>query len=244
MNILETRNISKSYDRKIIEDISIQLTRGEKVSLLGLSGVGKSTLFNIIAGVSPPDQGQVILEGEDITNKPGRISYMLQKDLLLEEKTILKNVTLPMIIKKQKPREAEIQALKYFPQFGLEGSQNLYPEELSGGMRQRAAFLRTYLASNSVLLLDEPFSSLDAITKNELYNWYIDTSQALDLSTIIITHDIDEALNLSDRIYIMAGSPGRIIKEILVDKKGEDKKFSLTKEFLDYKKEILEILKI
>lgn len=244
MKILETKNISKSYSRKIIEDISIYLEEGERISLLGLSGVGKSTLFNIIAGVVAPDQGQVILQGEDITSRPGRISYMLQKDLLLEEKTILKNVTLPMIIKKMNRKEAEREALSYFPMFGLEGTQDYYPEELSGGMRQRAAFLRTYLASNKVLLLDEPFSSLDAITKNDLYQWYQETSASLRLSTIFITHDIDEALKLSDRIYIMAGSPGRIIREIKVDRPDQAGDFSLTKEFLDYKREILGILEV
>lgn len=244
MKILESKNISKTYNRKIIEDISIYLNQGERISLLGLSGVGKSTLFNIISGVVSPDQGQILLEGEDITNKPGKISYMLQKDLLLEEKTILKNVTLPMRIKKMPRKEAEEEALGYFKMFGLENTQDHYPSELSGGMRQRAAFLRTYLASNKVLLLDEPFSSLDAITKNELYSWYINTSRDLNLSTIFITHDIDEALNLSDRIYIMSGSPGKIVKEIILNKKKATEKFYLTKEFLDYKKEILEILKI
>ncbi|MGO1580246.1 MAG: ABC transporter ATP-binding protein [Peptoniphilaceae bacterium] len=245
MKILKVKNISKSYNKKIIEDINIHLNEGEVISLLGLSGVGKSTLFNIISGVVSPDSGRVILQNEDITNKPGKISYMLQKDLLLEQKTIIKNVSLPLLIKNKNKKEAENIAQKYFEMFGLKGTEKFYPKELSGGMRQRAAFLRTYLASQNVVLLDEPFSSLDAITKNELYNWYIKTSKELKLSTIFITHDIDEAINLSDRIYIMIGSPGKIKNEIIINRNDTIReKFNLTNDFLEYKKEILEILNL
>lgn len=244
MKILETKNIDKSYNRKIIDNINIHLNQGEVISLLGLSGVGKTTLFNIISGVVEPDNGEVLLRDKDITNDPGHISYMLQKDLLLEQKTIIQNVSLPLIIKGTHKKEAEKIAKEYFNMFGLSGTENFYPNELSGGMRQRAAFLRTYLASEDVILLDEPFSSLDAITKNELYSWYLETSKNLKLSTIFITHDIDEAINLSDRIYIMIGSPGKIEHEIKVDKSNSKEKFYLTKEFLEYKKQILNILNV
>ena len=148
MELLRTENISKSYDgRMIIRDISLRLQEGELVSLLGLSGSGKTTLLNILAGLVPPDEGRVFLNGEDITGKPGRVSYMLQKDLLLEHKKVIDNVALPLVIRGMKKEEARKKAEPYFEQFGLGGTQMLYPSQLSGGMRQRAALLRTYLGS-------------------------------------------------------------------------------------------------
>ena len=241
MNILEVKNITKSYNGKeIIKDISINLKEKEIVSLLGLSGVGKTTLFNIISGVESPDSGKVLLKNEDITSNPGHISYMLQKDLLIEEKTIMENIILPMRIKSIKKQEAKNRAYDYLKMFGLEGYENSYPNSLSGGMRQRAAFLRTYFASDEIVLLDEPFSALDAITKNDMHKWYKEISDKLKLSTIFITHDIDEALYLSDRIYLMMGSPGRIENEIVIKNRQRD--FTLTEEFLEYKKKILNIL--
>ncbi|CRH93296.1 ABC-type nitrate/sulfonate/bicarbonate transport system, ATPase component [Peptoniphilus asaccharolyticus DSM 20463] len=241
MKILEVKNVEKSYEsKKIIEDISIDLRKGEIISLLGLSGVGKTTLFNIISGVESPDSGEVILKGEEITAKPGHISYMLQKDLLIEQKTILDNIILPLRIKGVKKNIAVKKANEYLEMFGLLGYEKSYPNSLSGGMRQRAAFLRTYFASEEVVLLDEPFSALDAITKKEMHKWYKEISQRLNLSTIFITHDIDEALEMSDRIYLMIGSPGKIENEIVI--KSSEGDFTLTKEFLEYKKEILHLL--
>lgn len=241
MKILEVKNVEKSYEsKKIIEDISIDLRKGEIISLLGLSGVGKTTLFNIISGVESPDSGEVILKGEEITAKPGHISYMLQKDLLIEQKTILDNIILPLRIKGVKKNIAIKKANEYLEMFGLLGYEKSYPNSLSGGMRQRAAFLRTYFASEEVVLLDEPFSALDAITKKEIHKWYKEISQRLNLSTIFITHDIDEALEMSDRIYLMIGSPGKIENEVVIRSIEGD--FTLTKEFLEYKKEILHLL--
>ncbi|WP_455256826.1 ABC transporter ATP-binding protein [Peptoniphilus asaccharolyticus] len=241
MKILEVKNVEKSYEsKKIIEDISIDLRKGEIISLLGLSGVGKTTLFNIISGVESPDSGEVILKGEEITAKPGHISYMLQKDLLIEQKTILDNIILPLRIKGVKKNIAVKKANEYLEMFGLLGYEKSYPNSLSGGMRQRAAFLRTYFASEEVVLLDEPFSALDAITKKEMHKWYKEISQRLNLSTIFITHDIDEALEMSDRIYLMIGSPGKIENEVVIRSIEGD--FTLTKEFLEYKKEILHLL--
>ena len=234
--------MTKAFDgQNIIADIYVYLGDGQIVSLLGKSGVGKTTLFNIIAGVSDPDQGKIYLKGKDITNAPGNVSYMLQKDLLIEQKKVMDNVILPLIIKKRNRTQAIEKAQQYIEMFGLKGYEDSYPKDLSGGMRQRAAFLRTYMASNDVLLLDEPFSALDAITKNDLYKWYQKVSADLCLSTLFITHNIDEALILSDKIYIMQGKPGKIVKEFVLDKKGEED-FSLSSEFLKVKREILEIL--
>lgn len=241
MEKLKVRGVSKSFDGEtIIEDIDIELREGELVSLLGISGGGKTTLFNVIAGLSAPDTGQVLLDGHDITGKPGNISYMLQKDLLLPYRTIVDNVALPLLVKGVKKREARARAGAHFAQFGLEGTEKKYPGQLSGGMRQRAALLRTYLFSADVALLDEPFSALDMLTKGAVHSWYLDVMERIQLSTLFITHDIDEAILLSDRIYLLTGRPGRITGEIVIrEPKPRRKDFNLTDEFLEYKREIL-----
>ena len=241
MEQLTVEGISKSFDGEpVLADISITLNKGELVSLLGISGGGKTTLFNIIAGLSRPDTGHVLLDGEDVTGCPGRVSYMLQKDLLLPYRTIEDNVSLPLVVKGMKKGKAREQAAPYFRQFGLEGTQKKYPAQLSGGMRQRAALLRTYLFSGSVALLDEPFSALDMLTKKSVHDWYLKVMDEIHLSTLFITHDIEEAILLSDRIYLLTGRPGRITEELVIrEPKPRDRDFSLTEEFLEYKRHIL-----
>lgn len=241
MEKLKVLGVSKSFDgESVIQDIYIELQEGELVSLLGISGGGKTTLFNVIAGLSLPDQGQVLLDGRDITGRPGNVSYMLQKDLLLPYRTIVDNVALPLLIKGAGKMEAREKASAYFGQFGLEGTEMKYPGQLSGGMRQRAALLRTYLFSADVALLDEPFSALDMLTKGAVHSWYLDVMERIRLSTLFITHDIDEAILLSDRIYLLTGRPGRITDELIIkETKPRDRDFGLTEEFLEYKRHIL-----
>lgn len=244
MERLTVKKVTVSYEgSKVIEDISIELNKGEIVSILGVSGVGKTTLFNVISGLVKPDFGTVELDSKDITGTTGNVSYMLQKDLLLPYKTILDNVSLPLVIRGEKKSKAREISSKYFEEFGLEGTQNKYPNQLSGGMRQRAALLRTYQFSNQVALLDEPFSALDSITKSNMHQWYLNVMEQIKLSTFLITHDIDEAILLSDRIYIMAGRPGKITEEIIIkDSKPRNKDFIVSESFMKYKKHILENL--
>ena len=244
MEKLEVRNVSKSFDgRQILDDISIELNRGELVCLLGVSGGGKTTLFHIISGLLVPDGGRVLLDGRDITGRPGSISYMLQKDLLLPYRTIADNAALPLVLRGMKKAQARAEAAKLFPQFGLEGTEKKYPAQLSGGMRQRAALLRTYLFSRDVALLDEPFSALDTITKSSIHRWYLDVMARIRLSTLFITHDIDEAILLSDRIYLLSGQPGRITGELrITEPRPRPEDFSLTPAFLQYKRQILAML--
>ena len=244
MAILQVKNVSKTFENEpIISNISLDLHRGEIVSLLGVSGGGKTTLFNIIAGLSAPDEGSVWLDSENITSKPGKVSYMLQKDLLLPYRTIVDNVALPLIIRGMKKKEARQKAANYFEEFGLEGTEHKYHSQLSGGMKQRAALLRTYLFSEKVALLDEPFSALDMLTKGAVHQWYLDVMEKIRLSTLFITHDIDEAILLSDRIYLLTGKPGTITKEIIMkEPKPRPKDFNLSEEFLHYKREIISYL--
>ncbi len=244
MDKLVAKNITVSYEgANIIEDISIELNKGEIVCLLGVSGVGKTTLFNVISGLLNPDEGIVELDGRNITGKAGNVSYMLQKDLLMPYKTIIDNVSLPLVIRGEKKSKARDITAKYFQEFGLEGTENKYPFQLSGGMKQRAALLRTYLFSDQVALLDEPFSALDSITKSVMHEWYLQVMKQIRLSTLLITHDIDEAIILSDRIYVMAGKPGRIKEEVIIDEpKPKDKDFKVSESFIKYKRHILSIL--
>ncbi len=244
MNKLEVKNISKSFDgTPVLKDVSIELNRGELVCLLGVSGGGKTTLFNIISGLLTPDSGQILLDGEDITNQSGHISYMLQKDLLLPYRTIEDNAALPLLLKGEKKKNARRKVSPLFEQFGLEGTQKKYPSQLSGGMRQRAALLRTYMFSKDVALLDEPFSALDTLTKSAMHKWYLNVMERIQLSTLFITHDIDEAILISDRIYLLSGSPGEITGEILIkEEKPRKEDFNLTTDFLEYKRKILSLL--
>lgn len=243
-NVLTAENISKSFDGNvIIKDIDIYLKENEIVSLVGQSGAGKTTLFNVLSGLYVPDSGSVTLNGEEITGKPGKVSYMLQKDLLLPYMTVADNTALPLIIKGEKKKTAREKAVSLFSKFGLEGCEKKYPSQLSGGMRQRAALLRTYLASDGIALLDEPFSALDTLTKASMHKWYLSVMEQIRLSTIFITHDIDEAILLSDRIYVMSGKPGMITGEIIIETpKPRQKDFNLTEEFLNYKRRLVEML--
>ena len=238
---LEVRNVTFSYDgeNKILNNVNLKLNDGELVCLLGVSGGGKTTLFNIIAGLLEPQQGQVLLNGEDITRQSGKVSYMLQKDMLLPYRTVEDNVALPLIIKGMKKKEARQKVGGYFEEFGIEGTQKRYPVELSGGMKQRAALLRTYLFSAQVALLDEPFSALDTLTKSEMHRWYLDVMDRIRLSTLFITHDVDEAILLSDRIYLLDGGGGLTDEIVITEPKPRRKEFVLSEEFLQYKRDII-----
>ncbi len=246
--ILLAEHITKSYgEKQVLNDINFSLKEGELVCLLGVSGVGKTTLFNVLSGLTAPDEGKVLLASEngftDITEKNGMLSYMLQKDLLLPHMHVVDNVALPLTLKGVPKKKARETASEYFKRFGLDGTQNKYPAQLSGGMRQRAALLRTYLCGNRVALLDEPFSALDTITKASMQEWFLEVMDELKMSTIFITHDIDEAILISDRIYIMSGSPASLTKEFKIDRpKPRNQAFTLTEEFLEYKKEIRRLL--
>ena len=239
-NILEVKNLSYSFgNNPILKDINIHVNENEMVAIVGSSGVGKSTLFNLIAGVLKKQTGEISINGSD--DYIGKVAYMLQKDLLFEHKTIIDNVILPLIIAKVNKKEALEEGNKILKQFNLDKYANKYPQQLSGGMRQRVALIRTYMFKRKIFLLDEAFSALDAITKKELHKWYLDLKKEFNLTTLLITHDIEEAVFLSDRIYILGNKPGEIIEEIKIKiNPNED----IDVQRLFYKKEILNIMNI
>ena len=230
---INIENIKKSYDDIVVLDnMDIKVFEGEFVSILGPSGCGKSTIFNIIANLIDYDSGKIDING--------KLSYMYQKDLLLPYKTIIDNVTLPMILNKEKKYIAYEKVKEYFNIFGLKGYENKYPSELSGGMKQRANFLRTYVASSDIMLLDEPFGALDSITKSSMQKWLSEVKSKVNSTILLITHDIDEAIMMSDRIYVISKKPSRVRKEFIIDKKyyNADK----IENIFNLKKEILELL--
>ncbi|ALM94436.1 MULTISPECIES: ABC transporter ATP-binding protein [Fusobacterium] len=239
-NILDIKNLSYSFgNNPILKDINIHVNENEMVAIVGSSGVGKSTLFNLIAGVLKIQVGEITINGSE--DYIGKVAYMLQKDLLFEHKTIIDNVILPLIIAKVNKKEALGEGNKILKQFNLDKYANKYPQQLSGGMRQRVALIRTYMFKRKIFLLDEAFSALDAITKKELHKWYLDLKKEFNLTTLLITHDIEEAVFLSDRIYILGNKPGEIIGEIKIEiNPNED----IDVQRLFYKKEILNIMNI
>jgi ABC-type nitrate/sulfonate/bicarbonate transport system ATPase subunit len=212
---VEASSISKTYRigghaLPALRDVSLAAERGEFVCILGPSGCGKTTLLNIIAGLDRPDEGRVVIDGTDVTGCVGSAAYMPQKDLLLPWKTILDNVTLGLEVAGVSRSEARLRAAPLIPQFGLAGFERARPSALSGGMRQRVALLRTVLTGRETLLLDEPFGALDALTRVDLQGWLLDIAGSLGKTVILVTHDIDEALYLSDRVYVMTPRPGAI----------------------------------
>ena len=220
---LEIQNISFSYeDKEVLKDLSFSVENGEFVSILGPSGCGKSTLLKVMTGVLKANSGMIKVDGEPALGLTEHFSYMPQNDLLFPWKTILDNVCLYGKIHGSL-EEMKKAALENFPVFGLEGYENSYPSALSGGMRQRAAFLRTALCHADILLLDEPFGALDVITRGEMQDWLLQMKKNLNRTVLLVTHDMDEAIYLSDRILILSPAPNGITGEIKITEQNRDR---------------------
>jgi ABC-type nitrate/sulfonate/bicarbonate transport system ATPase subunit len=225
--------------------ITVSIPQGRFVSLIGPSGCGKSTIFNIIAGLLEPTGGRVLIDGVDATGTIGRVGYMLQKDLLLPWRTVLDNVILGMEIQAVPLRAARERALPLLRRYGLSGFEYLYPSSLSGGMRQRAALLRTLLFDTDVILLDEPFGALDAQTKLQMQEWLMALWSDFGKTVLFVTHDVEEAIYLSDEMHVMGTRPGRIIATIPVQlRRPRVRTSALTPEFLTIKERCLELLDV
>ena len=215
--------ISKEYENDpILRDVDFRVQEGEVAAILGMSGSGKTTLLKILSGLTLPDRGRVIIDGEDCTGTVGKVSFMRQDSLLMPWKTVLDNIVLPLTINGVKKAEAYRRADSYLARFGLEASKNLYPAQISGGMAKRASLLRAHLFSSAILLLDEPFSSLDAITRISIYEWFMATVGELKLTSVLVTHDMHEAVYLSDRVFVIKGRPAKIVYEMKIDLEKRD----------------------
>lgn len=205
------------YALPILADISLKAPAGWFVSVIGPSGAGKTTLFNIIAGLDEPTSGRILIDGHEAPSRLGRIAYMPQKDLLLPWRSVLDNAIIGLEVQGVDRSEARRGALELMHRFGLAGFEKEYPATLSGGMRQRVAFLRTFLAARDIMLLDEPFGALDALTRSELQDWLLSLRPELDLTVLMITHDVDEAVLMSDRVYVVSSRPARVLLELDID---------------------------
>ncbi|MBO8172845.1 MAG: ABC transporter ATP-binding protein [Bacillaceae bacterium] len=244
---LEVRHVKKTFATRqegeivtALQDVSLSIRDGEFVSIVGPSGCGKSTLLDMIAGLSVPDDGDILLNGTSIVSEKGHVSYMPQKDSLFPWRTILDNVIVPLQVQGVRKKEARQEALALLPDFGLEQFADHYPFMLSGGMRQRASFLRTYLQKKDVMLLDEPFASLDALTRMKMQEWLMKMWQTFQHAVLLVTHSVDEALLLSDRIYVFSPRPGRVLTEISVDiPRPRAARTSADPSFTSLKKELL-----
>src|ERR1700680_3750455 len=225
--------------------VTLSISPGRFVSLIGPSGCGKSTIFNIVAGLLEPTSGRVLIDGADATGTIGRVGYMLQKDLLLPWRTVLDNVILGMEIQGVPLPEARSRALPLLHRYGLGGFEHLYPSSLSGGMRQRAALLRTLLFDTDVILLDEPFGALDAQTKLQMQEWLLQLWSDFTKTVIFVTHDVEEAIFLSDEVHVMGTRPGRVVETLPVElARPRLRSCTTTTDFMAIKERCLQLLNV
>jgi len=222
-SVLEFRNVSFGYHSEkgnsmdsILSDINFQVNDGEFISIIGPSGSGKSTIFRLITGLEQPTDGDICMNGQMITDRLGQVGYMPQQDLLMPWRTIMENAILPLEIKGIGKAESQKKVRKLLDDFGLKGVENSFPSDLSGGMKQRVSFLRTILSGSNILLLDEPFSALDAITRLTMQEWLLEQWSKWNKTILFITHDVDEALFLSDRVLVLGQKPIMSVQEIEV----------------------------
>lgn len=247
---VEIKNLSKSYilnkkELKVLEEINFQVESGKFISIIGPSGCGKSTLFRTIAGLEKDFRGFVFVNGKDVRHSRPYIAYMLQKDLLLPWRNVQQNIVLPLELAGTLKHADTGFLQKMISEFGLSDFLNAYPDELSGGMRQRVALLRTWLMEGTVMLLDEPFGALDALTRNHMQDWLTTVWENHRKTVLFITHDIEEAIYLSDEVFVMSPRPGRIVESINIDLKRPRKRDILyTHPFIEYKRRLMLSIKI
>lgn len=245
---LEIRGVHKAYringqPMQVLAGVSLCAARGAFVTLIGPSGCGKSTLFGIVAGLQQPDRGDIRFDGTPALQRIGAVGYMPQRDLLLPWRHVLGNVILGPEVHGEDLAIARREARDLLPLFGLEGFAHSYPSALSGGMRQRAALLRTFLCRRDVLLLDEPFGALDALTRNALQEWLLRVWHKFRYTILFITHDVEEALFLSDHVYVLSARPARVCAELAVGlPRPRTRDMTLTSEFAALRQKLFSAL--
>jgi ABC-type nitrate/sulfonate/bicarbonate transport system ATPase subunit len=246
---MELVDVTKAFESQpnkktiAIANINMKIPDHRFISIIGPSGCGKSTLFNIISGLTEASSGDIYVDGNSINGVAGIVGYMLQKDLLLPWRTILENIILGMELKGVPKKESKGIAIPLLQKYGLGGFEHSYPSQLSGGMRQRAALLRTILYDRDIILLDEPFGALDAQTRAVMQEWLLDLWDDFKKTILFITHDIDEAIYLSDEVYIMSARPGGIKDHMYIDIPRPRKPSIVTSQnFIHYKETALRLL--
>lgn len=246
-NMLKFCNVDFKYknDSKfIIENLSFHVNKGEFISIIGPSGCGKSTIFRLISRLEDASNGDIYIKDNNIKNLKGAIGYMPQSDLLIPWRTILENASLPLEIGGKDSRKAKEKAEEFLKIFGLNTYKDKYPKDLSGGMKQRVSFIRTLLTGADVMILDEPFSALDAITKISMQEWLLTQWSTLNKTILFITHDVEEALFLSNRIFVVSERPITKLKEVTVPIPYPRDRHMLSRpEILDIKEELVNELK-
>lgn len=221
MSKLKLTGIQHGFSSKkrlvpVLADIHLHVEQGEFVSIIGPSGSGKSTLFHIIGGLLQPSSGEVWLDGERVTGKKGLISYMPQQPALFPWRSIEENVALGQEVAGVSRSSAIAKTREWLPKVGLGGYERELPHVLSGGMQQRVSFLRALLSPQELMCLDEPFGSLDALTRQDMQAWLLNIWEQNKRSILFVTHSIEEALFLSDRIYVLSNKPASIVEELKV----------------------------
>ncbi|MET7683255.1 ABC transporter ATP-binding protein [Streptomyces sp. NPDC005423] len=220
---LLVRDVHKSYgDLKVLRGLQLSVAPGEFAAVIGPSGSGKSTLFNLVSGLERPNGGTVLVDGEPPRTRSGRVAYMPQKDLLFPWRTVLANTALGLEAQGVRRAEARDRAAALFEAFGLDGFQNSYPAQLSGGMRQRAALLRTVVLERPLLLLDEPFGALDSLTRSDMQHWLADMWKRYRWTVVLVTHDIREAVLLADTVHVLSPRPATVTARIEVPRPSPD----------------------
>lgn len=216
---LELRGIAKHFgQREVLRDVSFEVAAGEIVALVGTSGSGKSTLLSLLTGAITPDAGEILFAGAAVPARGRPFAYMPQRDVLLPWRRVIDNAAIGLEVAGVPRSRARERVAELLGPFGLAGTERLYPRQLSGGMRQRVSFLRTVVQDQPVLLLDEPFGALDAITRDELQKWLLDIWAGNGWSILLITHDIREAVRMADRALVLPARPGPIAGEVRVDR--------------------------
>ena len=246
---IRTDGLSKTFERNgqplpTLNGVNFHARDGEFVSIIGPSGCGKSTLLNIIAGLDEPTSGSLFLYGRQDTARLGSVGYMQQKDLLLPWRSVLDNAILGLELQGISKQEATARAQEHLGRFGLEGFEKSYPHSLSGGMRQRAAFLRTVLADQEVFLLDEPFGALDALNRTRIHQWLTGLWESMQKTIVMVTHDVDEAIFLSDRVYVMTARPGamKMVRDVEIPRP-RSMDVIATRDFMDIKSALLNAIR-
>ncbi|WP_245208971.1 ABC transporter ATP-binding protein [Gottfriedia endophytica] len=243
-SILSVKDLSYTFSnedpsKQILSRVSIDIKTGEFVSVIGTSGSGKSTLFKLIAGLLEPIEGQIQINGKQCDKRLGKVGYMPQKDLLLPWRTVMDNILLPIELVKENKKQKMVEIREWLTRFGLSEYENAYPHELSGGMRQRVAFLRTLMTGRDLLLLDEPFGALDSMTKRKMHSWLLELWGELQKTVLFITHDLEEAILLSDRIYLLPSDSSQIIQEVKINlPRPRSSNFIYQSEFIEMRKEL------